>query len=72
MSSPINVQNSQGQAQPNASSGRLGAAQVVAIILGAIVALVGIGSLLGAGVLSWANATRARFAGLFLDTQTTV
>jgi hypothetical protein len=65
MSSPTNAQNHNGETQPDASSGRFGPAKIIAIIIGAIVALVGIGSLLAGGALSWANATQRDSQGYF-------
>jgi hypothetical protein len=49
---------------PTNSDG-IGAGRITAIILGALLALVGIGALLGAGVLSWANATQRDSQGYF-------
>lgn len=49
----------------NAPVHRLGAGRIVAIIVGAILALTGIGSLLGAGALGWVNATQRDSQGYF-------
>lgn len=43
----------------------LGAGHIIAIALGAILALAGFGSLLGAGALGWANATQRDSQGFF-------
>jgi Domain of unknown function (DUF4389) len=48
-----------------AKSNGLGASHVIAIVLGVILALTGIGSLIGAGVLGWANATQRDSQGYF-------
>jgi hypothetical protein len=62
MSSPTNAQ---APTNPEARAAKLRVSQILAITVGAIVALVGIGSLLGAGVLSWANATQRDSQGFF-------
>ncbi len=46
-------------------TGKLGPGHVMAIAFGAILALAGIGSLIGAGVLGWANATQRDSRGYF-------
>lgn len=43
----------------------LGAGHIIAIVLGAILALAGVGSLLGAGALGWANVTQRDSQGYF-------
>ena len=48
-----------------AKSNGLGAGHIIAIVLGVILALTGIGSLLGAGALGWANATQRDSQGYF-------
>ena len=50
---------------PSASNTELGAGRIIAIIIGSLLALAGIGSLLGAGVLGWANATQRDSQGYF-------
>jgi Domain of unknown function (DUF4389) len=65
MSSPTIAANSQTGTNPPTHSVGLRAPQIIAIIIGAIFALVGIGSLFGAGALSWANATQRDSQGFF-------
>ncbi len=50
---------------PSTSDPGLGAGQIIAIVIGSLLALAGIGSLLGAGVLGWANATQRDSQGYF-------
>ena len=48
-----------------AKNNGLGAGHIIAIVLGAILALAGIASLIGAGTLGWANATQRDSQGFF-------
>lgn len=48
-----------------APSRRFGAGRIIAIVLGALFALTGLASLVGAGVLGWANATQRDAQGYF-------
>ncbi len=50
---------------PSTADPGLGAGQIIAIVIGSLLALAGIGSLLGAGVLGWANATQRDLQGYF-------
>jgi Domain of unknown function (DUF4389) len=51
--------------EPPSNTPRISAGRIVTIILGAILALTGIGSLLGAGALGWVNATQRDSQGYF-------
>jgi Domain of unknown function (DUF4389) len=69
-SSPDHFENprnevARNEAPLNTPHHRLSAGRIVALILGTILALTGIGSLLGAGALGWVNATQRDSQGYF-------
>ncbi len=61
---PVPVATNSSPVSSSSDTG-LGAGRIIAIIIGSLLALAGIGSLLGAGILGWANATQRDSKGYF-------